>query len=430
MSPEFDSTQIHLTVEQVIDALKASLEQEEDREMRIAIREAINRAQTNPSLLQGVSGAEFTFSDPLLAAAVYSLRVNLTGRKSTPHASAVPGEELSSNPQIWGRWVRIGLHLFLNPNDSSLQQLAAYTPEKTISYDKPIVRFAIVGDAGYKGIAQDTVFQMIASRHQHSAFDALIHLGDVYFAAGGEEMLHHFLGPVSRFRNAGLKVFTLLGNHDLYYGASAYRVALDILQQPGRYFGIESPHWRIACLDTALFDDTLGRYQGKLDDRQLNWLDKFLGNGQRHNALMSHHYYVSAWKPNGTPLRAQIAHLVKDRVTAWYWGHEHACATYERSDHGFYGACVGNGAFRERWHPPKHSRPGYPSWYAKGQCQCYHDDDHRYWPHGFLELELRPDSIVETYHLEDGPKSQHTRTLKVAPGAGEVRSHGQSFPGG
>src|SRR5205823_2900204 len=134
-------------------------------------------------------------------------------------------------------------------------------------------------------------------------------------------------------------------------GADGFSHALDVLHQPGRYFDLETPVWRIAGLDTSLAAERLTRNDGLLDDGQLAWLDNLLQkqDGKRL-ILMSHHFTVSAW---GSP-SPSLVHQMRDRtakVDAWYWGHEHGCATYEKTVVGFAGACVGNGAFRERWTP-------------------------------------------------------------------------------
>ncbi len=404
-----------LTPERFESALDAALQDERlEGEMRGKLENARQRLQNNPSLLVGGASGEFTYSDPILAQALYGIRLYLKAEPNVVRGGAYDGANLNSSAKMWGRWAMVGVGIFLNRHDPSLQSLAARIPAgPVLMEEKQPIRLAVVGDAGFSGVAQKRVLQMIRKRHQQRAFDAVIHLGDIYFAAGADEMLANFLGPFFELRNAGMKVYTLLGNHDLYYGAEAYEHALTVLQQPGRYFSIEGSRWRILCLDTSLFDDSLGRLNGQIDGPQLQWLEHQLSDtGDRGIIVMSHHYYVSAWKPGGDSLRVQLQHQMNGNVFAWYWGHEHACATYDRGSHGFYGACIGNGAFRERWRKPDEARAGYPSWYAEGRCKCYGADDDNHWPHGFLELELLPDSINETYHLEDGPEILHERTLR------------------
>ncbi len=222
-------------------------------------------------------------------------------------------------------------------------------------------------------------------------------------------MLTNFLGP---YMDIGPPVLTLLGNHDLYFGAEAYAEALKVLKQPGRYFVIENTHWRIACLDTALAAERLLRNEGLLDPGQLSWLDELVAD-EKPLILMSHHFVVSGWGTISNGLKQQLSKRLKN-VFAWYWGHEHSCATYDKKDVGFYGACVGNGAFLEVWREP--SRSPIPTWHAMGRCNCY-DGRAKFWPHGYLELELHPEKIIENYHLEVGETHSRILEFKNPPGA-------------
>ena len=54
-------------------------------------------------------------------------------------------------------------------------------PRGPVKIGKRRSHFAVVGDAGYTGKAQETVIEMMLARHKVAAFDAVIHLGDVYF---------------------------------------------------------------------------------------------------------------------------------------------------------------------------------------------------------------------------------------------------------
>ena len=183
-----------------------------------------------------------------------------------------------------------------------------------------------------------------------------------------------------------------------------------MLNQKVRYFAIESPSWRIACLDTTLAARGFRRNDGLLDDDQLEWLQRLAGASERKPLiLLSHHYIRSHWHGPIESLRRQLAEWSRANVFAWYWGHEHHLAAYNRGDHGYYGACVGNGAFLESWSPARTDWPDSPNWHAPRGCSCYGTRGENSWPHGFLELELRPDAIAETYHFEGG--EPYLRTL-------------------
>jgi hypothetical protein len=393
-------------------------------EDQTVLASARRRLDQNPELRKGEVAGAFTYSDQTLEQALYTLRL-----MNNPNLFELSraGHELKGGPKELARWIKVLFAEFRNRHHKSLIQLAARHPANEIVLNRPQARIAVVGDAGFKGQAQARVLQMILNRHNrnhHSAFDVILHLGDVYFAGSSGEMVTNFLGPFRVFQQPPVvPVYTLVGNHDLYYGGESFLHALDDLRQPGRYFLIDTPAWRIICLDTSLADGSWGRLHGRLDDDQLTWLQTSINQaGTRRVIVMSHHYYVSAWKPAADSLREQLEHLFRDKIFAWYWGHEHGCATYGRGANGFYGACVGNGSFREKWTQPEFPGSGSPSWYADGRCNCYQSasDD---WPHGFLELELCSvevqagewigTEVRETYHLENGSEKQHPRTLRV-----------------
>ncbi len=369
-----------------------------DEEILAQLRKAKERLDNDPNLFSGDPEGVYTYEDPILALAAYLHQAN-AGISSKIGVAGAEGHELR-NAAFWN-WVRTGVRAWLTRGDRSYTLLAGRTPRRSISLNKEKLRLAVVGDAGYRGLAQNNVIQDIRERHHSAPLDFIIHLGDVYFAGSGQEMLTNFLGP---YMNIGPPVLTLLGNHDLYFGAEAYDEALKVLKQPGRYFVIENPHWRIACLDTALAAEKLLRNEGLLDPAQLSWLDE-LAADRKPLILMSHHFVVSGWCAISKGLEGQLRKRLKN-VLAWYWGHEHSCATYDKKVVGFYGACVGNGAFLEVWKKP--SRRPTPSWYATGRCSCY-DARAKFWPHGYLELELQPGKILENFYLEAG--ETHSRTL-------------------
>lgn len=364
-----------------------------EKEVLKQIREAQDRLKIDPSLFTGVADNIFTYEDPILALAAY-MKDNASEFTSEVYAARGDGEELRN--ASWWPWAKTLIHAWLTRGDRSYVLLGGRTPTETVVFDKDELRLAVTGDAGYKGTAQQNVLRMIKSRHSKDEFDLLIHLGDIYFAGSGNEMLKNFLGP---FMSVGPRVFTLLGNHDLYLGAEPYNDALNILHQPGRFFCIENEYWRIACLDTSLAAERFLRNEGLLDTAQLTWLYKLIDEaGGKGIILMSHHPVVSGWGSISAKLKHQLAPAIDSgAIFAWYWGHEHGCATYEKADCGFYGACVGNGAFSELWKAP--SREPSPSWHATSRCKCYSTESD-FWPHGYLELSLHPTEMHEIYHLE------------------------------
>lgn len=382
----------------------AASEDEDGQGVLEEIQRAQERLEADPSLFTGDPDGVFTYEDPILAIASVWARVGPEAASRVGEAG--DGSELTNQSIL--RWIKTGIHAWLARGNKAFVTLGGRTPTQPIAIAKENLRLAVVGDAGYRGHAQDKVIRYIRRRHAENAFDRVIHLGDVYFSGSGHEMLRNFLGPFSAI---GAGVLTLAGNHDLYYGVDGYAEALNVLRQPGRYFCIETPHWRVICLDTALASERTLRNEGSLDPGQLAWLDQLLAaeDGKRV-ILMSHHYIISGWGSVSDDLSNQLRDRIKEsgNVAAWYWGHEHGCVTYGRDPHGFFGACVGNGAFLEEWKPPR--RTPTPTWYAQGRCSCYNAGGSKFWPHGYLELELTPDKIIENYHLE-GEDTPHQRVL-------------------
>lgn len=371
----------------------------EEEEVVASIRQ---RLDSGDSLIAGDPNGIYTYEDPVLALAAEYARLSEEGILAT----AGNGDELR-NSRL-DLWLRVAFRAVKRHLDRADAVLMSRVPRLPIEMECETLRLAIVGDAGYAGHAQSNVLRMIRARQANSKFDRLIHLGDTYFGGSIGEITKNLLAPL---RSLPIEALTLCGNHDLYYGPEGFEAAMAILRQPGRYFSIETPCWVIACLDTALGSARLMRNDGALDPTQLEWLTSLLieKKDARPVLLLSHHFIVSDWEDPAETLRLQLKDLVRDRIFAWYWGHEHRTATYEAKDHGFFGACVGHGAFLESLSA---SRRSTASWLATGRCNCYRSDGPDFHPHGYLELELRKNELIEIHHLEDG--SRHTRCLKLS----------------
>ncbi|MGA2740780.1 MAG: metallophosphoesterase [Bryobacteraceae bacterium] len=402
--------------EQFLDSLAEAPSVDDDPYLA-EVREARDRLRRHPELLRGGED-HFVYDDPVLTKILVGAQEAQRLEQNVLAASASPGGNLTNS---WYRWAPTICRTVYHRLTGSEEQLASRTPIKEAKIDKPKVRLGIVGDAGYSGRPQDVVLDLILARHKAAPFDAVIHLGDVYFAAGPEEMKKHFLAPFSALGFQGSRVYTLLGNHDVYLGGAAYLAALKTLDQPGRYFCIETDNWIVACVDTTLFDSSYNKGSGGMEPTQLDWLQGLLQR-EKPLILLSHHYYASAWGESGQSLRS-VLHPVFQRSKApcaWYWGHEHLVAAYDKHPDGFTGACLGNGAFLEEAKEPRRFAAGAPlppwylkpAWYAASRCTCF-DKKARYWPHGFLEVELTPGRIEESYHLENEASPSFHRMVPV-----------------
>ena len=183
-----------------------------------------------------------TYDDPVLAVALDWATTALASA-----GAADQGSELRRSSVL--RWALAGARAFLNRQADGFLSLAARTPMHSIVVNEPVLRIALVGDAGYHGAPQEKVIWLIKRVQRERPFDAVVHLGDTYFAGGEADFLSNLLAP---FSSIDARFLTLCGNHDLYHGPAGFEATLGILRQPGRYFLIESQHWRVAALDTSL----------------------------------------------------------------------------------------------------------------------------------------------------------------------------------
>ncbi len=171
--------------------------------------------------------------------------------------------------------------------------------------------------------------------------DAVIHLGDIYYAGTSEECDAHFLEPL-RAVLPHQPLFTLCGNHDVYSGGGYYGL-LRQLGQPASYFCLRSPDrsWQFLGADTGLHDrDPFDEAAALtlLDPAEELWhADKLRGFLGR-SVFLTHHQPFSAFaqigptashdpvNPNLMGSHARLA--AAGSIDAWFWGHEHRLRLY------------------------------------------------------------------------------------------------------
>jgi Calcineurin-like phosphoesterase len=290
-------------------------------------------------------------------------------------------------------------------------------------------RLVVVGDWG-TGLprARD-----VAARMQERVGEALaggrqvhvVHLGDVYYSGLEAEDQRRFLDlwPVTREQaDAGVTSWSLNGNHDMYGGGFGYfRTLLGDPRfqgqrspdgQPTSFFRLRSPWWDFIGLDTSWDSDVTSTGQaGVLQDPQGRYVAATAAQSSRRLVLFSHHQLVSVYARGdlGSTLPAKLGPvLTGNRVTAWWWGHEHRAITYEAAGGVRYPRCLGNGGIPvlPDADPPAGSRPAI-TWHSTRTVR--EDGQHRT-RFGFAVLDLQPDRIEVAYVDDDGHTS-HTETI-------------------
>jgi hypothetical protein len=178
--------------------------------------------------------------------------------------------------------------------------------------------------------------------------DLTIHLGDVYYAGQpDEEAAFIDMWPAGK-----LGSFTLDSNHAMYSGGAGYLQELAdpkfAIQGGKSYFALRNKNWLIIGLDTAYSAPDFLYKEGRLDNRQLIWLNGILASaGERGVILLTHHdgFNLRALdaepqepRPRGIIYKHLWSQIALPRRFRWYWGHVHAPAVYDNGCR-----CIGHG---------------------------------------------------------------------------------------
>jgi predicted phosphodiesterase len=277
---------------------------------------------------------------------------------------------------------------------------------------KPVpnkMRLALFGDWATGLYGAPVSAQSIA---KDGDYQVVLHLGDTYYSGDQEEVQACLMRPWPKIPGAIHRA--LNGNHEMYTGGNAYfQIAVKEFGQSASYFALENDHWILAALDTA--------YSGHdLHGRQDQWLQELVEKaGRRKVVLFSHHQPISIFEDQGPKLVKKLARLLTDqKIFAWYWGHEHRLALYDRHGiWGFYGRCVGHGGipyFRDTKYfvdqaPSKPALRRVSSRFLVPGAQVLDgandyvpEESDKYGPHGYMTLEFNGPELIEHVHEPDG----------------------------
>ena len=253
----------------------------------------------------------------------------------------------------------------------------------------------------------------------------VLHLGDVYYSGFEMEDRRRFLDlwPVTAQQAAGgVTSWSLNGNHDMYSGGFGYfgtllgdprfRAQRSPDGKPTSFFRLRSPSWDFVGIDTAWDTDVTSDGQvAVLQDPQARYVAGVAEGSPRKLVLFSHHQLVSVYDQGdlGPTLGTKLAPVLRgDRVTAWWWGHEHRAITYGAAGGVRFPRCLGNGGVPIRPDPaPPSGRTPPITWRS---TRTVREDGQKWNRFGFALLDLQPDRIDVTYIDDDG-FTAHTETV-------------------
>lgn len=308
-------------------------------------------------------------------------------------------------------------------------------PPVTIGRNARLVVFGDWGTGlpGARAVAQQARAKLLEARAEGRDGHA-IHLGDVYYAGEPAECRKRVLAdgmwPVARGEAADFGSFTLTGNHDMYSGGYGYFetvLADDRFRhqrtRDGRgtsFFDLVNEDWRIMGLDTAYDDAVLWHGDwGRLHGPQADHVNGMAAEDDgRALLLLSHHQFVTVYdKAGATPaLREKLAPaLDSGRVSAWIWGHEHRCMTFEPQRNVDYLCCLGHAGMPVTAHAPSDPIPAPGRWEWREQ---YESDGHRWLVFGFAVLDFDGPAIEVSYLDQHGAvkNAERVRGLTGARG--------------
>ena len=377
----------------------------------------------------------FMSRDPLVSLIQSSIEESLLARGATPPDS----------PHSLWRWIAHLADRYLNlhigrfqPQDpgwyieiakSSLEHLARgnhpFNPAPAEHQVSDTARIILVGDWGTglrraRDVAtcmgQEVAQALAAGREAH-----VVHLGDVYYSGLPGEDRRRFLDcwPVTVAQaGSGVTSWSLNGNHDMYSGGFGYfgtllgdpRFAAQRSPdgQPTSFFRLSSPSWDFVGLDTSWNSDVMSRGEiGVLQDPQAGYVARVAGESPRKLVLLSHHQLTSAYDKAdlGPELGGKLAPVLSgNRVTGWWWGHEHRAMAYKPYGGVRYPRCLGNGGVPVLVDPPM----------TPAVRQVADWDSRRYvwsglqrWTRfGFAVLDLAGDRLTVRYRDDDGTQTR------------------------
>jgi predicted phosphodiesterase len=201
----------------------------------------------------------------------------------------------------------------------ALARLAVTAQEIKLPLKDGSVKFAVIGDSGTGGGAQQKIADQIAASHKLFPFEFVLMLGDnLYGTEDPDDFEKKFERPYRPLLDAGVKFYAALGNHD------------DPTQTNYKYFNMNGERYYTfkAPRGSVRFFALDSNY---MQAEQIQWLQKELpASDSDWKIAFFHHPLYSSGEKHGADLelRKQLEPLFLEHgVDLVLTGHEHF---YER----------------------------------------------------------------------------------------------------
>jgi hypothetical protein len=284
------------------------------------------------------------------------------------------------------------------------------------------IRIALAGDWGTGTDEAEAVALLIKKFNPHYS----IHLGDVYYVGGPNEVDENFLGKKVRgshfapclWPDASHGRFALNGNHEMYARGFAYfdRMLRTLglisnnkpLGQKASFFCLENEYWRIIALDTGY--NSIGwpvleyvfQPDCALRPEEIDWLRDVVrprDDDPRGIILLTHHQYCSRYDDWYPKQAFQLAEFFS-RSVLWFWGHEHRLAIYPefglRGGVRAFGRCIGHGGMPVDLPPGQPKHPDCPVEFVDRR-EYPNDERLKIGFNGYAQMSLRGEQATIDY---------------------------------
>ena len=238
------------------------------------------------------------------------------------------------------------------------------------------LRVSIAGDWGTGTEEAHAVATEMMKWEGGAVPDLTIHIGDIYYVGGKDEVKRNCLGGAGEFPRAqsaqwpcgSLGAFALNGNHEMLASGNAYfdlfLPTLGMKNERPRgqgtsFFCFENDFWRILGVDTAYYSGSLFfKSSCQLPESLVSWLSGIIPSEDRKaTVLISHQQYYSAFEDNYPAPARQLSRFFSKHSVLWLWGHEHRSSAYglyrlDGVELSAYGRCIGHGGMPVETNPP------------------------------------------------------------------------------
>lgn len=271
----------------------------------------------------------------------------------------------------WGVWKT---NMYRDPTDSKGN---LDTSKSVIKWTMPANgKIILLGDWGTSCADAEALLKALLDECGTPP-DCIIHLGDIYYSGSESECNTNFYDVIRTNLGYTGPVFTIPGNHEYYSFGDGYFSLIDKLNsnvpgstsavQAASYFCLKTSdqRWQFLGLDTGYCDSSNFETWHKppapdlKSSNDVAWAQYQMDNFTGQTIMLTHHqlftrsaeymYSDAFGKSCANPyLYSYFGKYLKNKISAWFWGHEHSFALFGNGLMGLnMGRLLGSSSYEE-----------------------------------------------------------------------------------